>query len=407
MEAHEQLQAAYTKEVRDKYKQSDRDDMAKSGQAMPDGSYPIRDAEDLTRAIRAVGRGGADHDAIRKHIMACAKKLNLSDQIPDNWNSDGSLNQQNAGPLVEWRRRKAEMLAKHPERREFSTTDFELRETQDGVLKFSGYASVTEQPYEVGFYTETIQRGAFKRTLAQDPDVQLLINHGEGGSGMPIARTGRNMTLVEDDRGLRVDAQLDAEDPDVVLLARKMRSGLIDQMSFAFQATEQEWNEDYTQRSIKAASIHRGDVSVVNQGANGASMAALRSREVVQALRSGGFEGLLSALTEWRDLTVLPLEERAGKTLSSSTMDTLSNVLNLVARIDDATDQAQAMLAELMGVSSPDSDDASSKSSGRAPDGEGDGAKSTTTDGRARDVHRLRLVQLEQEQRVRALRRLK
>jgi ATP-dependent Clp endopeptidase proteolytic subunit ClpP len=75
----------------DKYKQADRDTMAKSGSAMPDGSYPIADAEDLDNAIHAVGRGGADHDSIRKHIMTRADALGLSSHIPDNWNSDGSL----------------------------------------------------------------------------------------------------------------------------------------------------------------------------------------------------------------------------------------------------------------------------------------------------------------------------
>ena len=74
-----------------KYKQADRDRMAKSGQAMDDGSYPVADAEDLENAIHAVGRGGADHDAIRAHIIKRADALGLSSKIPDNWNSDGSL----------------------------------------------------------------------------------------------------------------------------------------------------------------------------------------------------------------------------------------------------------------------------------------------------------------------------
>jgi ATP-dependent protease ClpP protease subunit len=75
----------------DKYKQADRDRMAKSGEAMEDGSYPIADAEDLDKAIHAVGQGGADHDAIRKHIIGRAAALGLSSQIPDNWNADGSM----------------------------------------------------------------------------------------------------------------------------------------------------------------------------------------------------------------------------------------------------------------------------------------------------------------------------
>lgn len=69
--------------------------LASGGYAMPDGSYYIRNGnvDDLNNAIKAVGRGGADHDVIRKHIMkrARAKDINRPDLIPDTWNSDGSL----------------------------------------------------------------------------------------------------------------------------------------------------------------------------------------------------------------------------------------------------------------------------------------------------------------------------
>src|SRR5262249_50896293 len=65
--------------------------MAANGEAMKDGSYPIGDAEDLQNAIDAVGRGGADHDTIRAHIIRRAKALGKSSMIPDNWGSDGSL----------------------------------------------------------------------------------------------------------------------------------------------------------------------------------------------------------------------------------------------------------------------------------------------------------------------------
>jgi len=80
-----------TKIRNEKYDTDDRKRMASEGTAMPDGSYPIADEEDLDNAIHAVGRGGADHDAIRKHIIKRAKALGLSERIPDNWNSDGSL----------------------------------------------------------------------------------------------------------------------------------------------------------------------------------------------------------------------------------------------------------------------------------------------------------------------------
>jgi Putative phage serine protease XkdF len=64
---------------------------AKTGAAMPSGSYPIETEADLTKAIHAVGRGGASHDSIRKHIISRARSLGASSKIPDNWNSDGSL----------------------------------------------------------------------------------------------------------------------------------------------------------------------------------------------------------------------------------------------------------------------------------------------------------------------------
>lgn len=75
----------------DKYSAEDRRRMAANGHAMPDGSYPIEDGEDLDNAIHAVGRGGSDHDAIRRHIIKRANALGLSSRIPDNWGDDGSI----------------------------------------------------------------------------------------------------------------------------------------------------------------------------------------------------------------------------------------------------------------------------------------------------------------------------
>lgn len=68
-----------------------------AGHAMPDGSYPIETAADLDNAIRAVGRAGGaegtdiDRNAVRRHIIKQAKRLNLDEKIPDTWNGDGTL----------------------------------------------------------------------------------------------------------------------------------------------------------------------------------------------------------------------------------------------------------------------------------------------------------------------------
>ena len=156
-------------------------------------------------------------------------------------------------------------------------------------IHFTGYASTTEQRYPMSFYDEVVARGAWRKTLSESPDVQLNMQHGAGASGLPIARTGRNMELAEDDRGLLVDADLDAYDPDVALLDRKFQAGLIDGMSFSFSIVRQSWLEEHTLRRITEASLHHGDVSVVTTGANPhAGVLSMRSAAAVASLRAPG-----------------------------------------------------------------------------------------------------------------------
>ena len=73
---------------------ADRKKAAGTGEALPDGSYPITTCDgdnSVDTAVSAVGRGSAGHNAIRKHIMKRAASLGCSAKIPDNWNADGSL----------------------------------------------------------------------------------------------------------------------------------------------------------------------------------------------------------------------------------------------------------------------------------------------------------------------------
>lgn len=59
--------------------------------AAGDWSYPIGDHSDFVKAVKAVGRGGADHDKIRAYVIKVAAKLGWSDGIPSTWSADGSL----------------------------------------------------------------------------------------------------------------------------------------------------------------------------------------------------------------------------------------------------------------------------------------------------------------------------
>lgn len=181
---------------------------------------------------------------------------------------------------------KRDDLIDAPERRGVAASGFEVRD--DGTsLTLEGYASVFEHPYDVYGgppvgWSETIARDAMDKTLAERPDLHLLVNH----EGLPLARTkSGTLDLTADDHGLKVVAHLDLSDPDVQRLAPKMRRGDMDEMSFAFRVKAQQWSQDETERRITELSLHKGDVSVVNFGANPATTAQIR--KFVEAIAQG------------------------------------------------------------------------------------------------------------------------
>jgi HK97 family phage prohead protease len=130
-------------------------------------------------------------------------------------------------------------------------------------------------------WIERIDPKAFDVTLREKPDLHLLINH----AGMPLARTkSGTSTCRADEHGLKVTATLDKRDPEVQSLAVKMERGDMDEMSFAFRVKAQEWRaadgyeeiDDQSYRTITEVSLHKGDVSVVNWGANPTTSVGIR-----------------------------------------------------------------------------------------------------------------------------------
>ena len=150
-----------------------------------------------------------------------------------------------------------------------------------GVSTIEGYASVTEEPFEMwdwlGPYSEVVRTGAFGKTLAENPQVQLLLNHG--GLAMAYTKAG-SLRLSEDSTGLHMSADVNAKRSDVGDMLAALDEGSVDEMSFAFRVTRQQWSPDYDQRDILEVDLHRGDVSVVNFGANPAtSVGAMRAAD--------------------------------------------------------------------------------------------------------------------------------
>ena len=123
-----------------------------------------------------------------------------------------------------------------------------------------------------------IERGAFKDAVGRD-DVRFLINH----EGLPLARTkSGTMTLTEDKKGLHMEARLDGQDPDVQRIVSKMKRGDLNEMSFAFYPTVQEWDEsgEIPLRKIKEAELF--DVAIVTYPAYNSTEIGLRSLDAAR-----------------------------------------------------------------------------------------------------------------------------
>jgi len=132
--------------------------------------------------------------------------------------------------------------------------DFEIRATTDG-LNFRGYAAVFDSESEdLGGFRETMAPGSFTKTLAErgrskKSPVKMFLNHDWN---VVLASTyGKTPTLrlEEDERGLLVDADLPDNEWGRPVRDAVVR-GDISSMSFGFNVTKDEYNEDRTQRRV-------------------------------------------------------------------------------------------------------------------------------------------------------------
>ena len=171
-----------------------------------------------------------------------------------------------------------------PERRAVAQA-FEVRSAGNNIVKITGYASVFNRGYDVhggataGGWTEVVTPGAFKRTLAENPHVHLLINH----EGLPLASTkSKTLRLSTDSTGLISEAEVDRRNTRANDMILTLERGDADEMSFAFRVKGQSWSDDECTRSLDEVSLHKGDVSVVSFGAN--PFTSVSVRNAVRAL---------------------------------------------------------------------------------------------------------------------------
>lgn len=81
-------EAGDTLELKD-FSTDKRDKLAKSGKALPDGSFPIENVSDLHNAIQAIGRAKNPAQA-KDHIIKRAKALGAEGELPEGWGTTAS-----------------------------------------------------------------------------------------------------------------------------------------------------------------------------------------------------------------------------------------------------------------------------------------------------------------------------
>lgn len=182
------------------------------------------------------------------------------------------------------------------ETRRLTVNDFEVREGPAGDgMSFSGYAAVFNSDSEPLPFIERIQPGAFKRSLKSKNNIRMYLNHD---SSMLLATTrAKTLRLAEDDRGLKVEADL----PDTSVgrdLSTLIKRGDVDSMSFGFSVPPKgdTWSDDGSVRELKEVRLY--EVSVVTGfPAYQATTASVRSLDALAERTSTDADKLADAIT--------------------------------------------------------------------------------------------------------------
>ncbi|MCV7205299.1 HK97 family phage prohead protease [Mycolicibacterium peregrinum] len=224
----------------------------------------------------------------------------------------------------------------------------------DGLAEgeFIGYASVFGNKDSYG---DVVIKGAFANTLAEwerkGVPIPLLWGHNTAD---PDFNLGEIIEATEDDRGLKVHGKLDMESPKSAQTYRLLKSGRVNQMSFAYHVVDgayiQPEGDDKTWRDAyyELRELDLYEVSIVPIGAN-QETEILAVKAIASAMRA-----------------------KAGRALSSKNEDALRGALA----------QAEEIVTALKGVlpeDDPADEEDQDKTSGEEPSAEAAKSSSAAT----------------------------
>lgn len=159
------------------------------------------------------------------------------------------------------------------ERRFIAQAEMRIGEDKDAPRSIDAYAAVFDEWTDIGgWFREKVAKGAFKQTIKRG-DVRGLINHNPDKI---FGRTGVNMTLEEDNHGLRmVVTEPEFEDSHFEEVYMKVRNGLMTQCSFGFIPIVTKDDYDADTRVLKEVRLM--DTSIVTYPAYPTTTADVRS----------------------------------------------------------------------------------------------------------------------------------
>jgi hypothetical protein len=201
--------------------------------------------------------------------------------------------------------------ARHPRR---ILTDQSVRalepESEGAPRRLVGYAAVFDTLSEdLGGFRETIEPGAFAKSLKRGDDVLAFIEHQGGLS--TLGRVGNGtLRLKEDDRGLLMDVDL----PDTTAardIFELVRRADISQTSFGFRTVTDAWNVEEGEEIRTLKEVDLKDVSPVAMPAYPTTKIDVRSKGgalVVPSLAVDTSDALAS-MASWHKASHLASED--------------------------------------------------------------------------------------------------
>lgn len=137
------------------FSDAERKTAASKGQAMPDGSFPIKNVGDLKNAIQSIGRA-KDPVAAKAHIKSRAKDLGQSALIPDGWKSASGDEVPFLIKFVD------DVLAKAAgSAGEFTHDPTQIAAVRDGIIAFfiaelNEFKSGEDERWDIGILTDVL-----------------------------------------------------------------------------------------------------------------------------------------------------------------------------------------------------------------------------------------------------------